>query len=104
MPLDAYDQVMAEMLEEMGELLDAGLDSRRLGDQEFSTEEQFITMALHLHYLARSRPDTQQKERVVNGRKRVVSMRDLTFEEEQPRHEKRKAAREARKQGSAPAR
>lgn len=104
MPLDAYDQVMAEMLEEMGELLDAGLDSRRLGDQEFSTEEQFITMALHLHYLARSRPDTKPIERRdATGRRRVISMRDLTFEEEKPRHDRRRAARQVT-EGAPPTR
>lgn len=95
MALDEYDTIISEMLEEMTELLNAGLDDQRKGE-EFSTEERFIILARRVNEMARSRPDTKPIPRVVNGKTRTVAMRELVFDERKERHEKEAPQRTAR--------
>lgn len=85
--MDEYDTILSEMLTEMQMLLDSGLDPIRHGE-EFSDEERFIILGQRVWEMSRSRPDTKPKERRVNGRTRVASMRDLVFEERKERHER----------------
>jgi len=92
MPLDEYDTILSEMLAEMTALLGAGLDSAR-GGQEFSTEERFIILSNRVKEMASARPDTRPIERRIDGRKRVISARDMVFETRKERHTKEKAAK-----------
>lgn len=87
MVLDEYDTIISEMLAEMTTLLNDGLDSQR-GGSEFSTEERFIILAGRVKEMANSRPDTRAIPRKIDGRSRVISMRDVVFTERKERHDK----------------
>lgn len=93
--MDEYDQIMSDYVDELRDLLDAGLEDERTGT-EFSSGERFIIVSRRLADMARSRPDTKPRPRVVDGKTRTISMRDLVFDERKERHEKEAPLREAR--------
>lgn len=93
--MDEYDQIMSDYVDELRDLLDAGLEDERTGN-EFSSGERFIIVSRRLADMARSRPDTKPRPRVVDGKTRTISMRDLVFDERKDRHEKEAPLREAR--------
>lgn len=93
MALDEYDEIISEMLTEMTDLLFAGLDDQRKGN-EFSDEERFITLSKRVAEMARSRPDTTPIKR--EGFRQPISMRDVVFRERKERHDKEKAQKKGR--------
>lgn len=100
MTLDPYDQIMSDLVDELRELLDAGIEDERTGT-DFSSGERFITVSKRLQEMARSRPDTKPVRRIIDGRPQTISMRDVVFNERKERHEKEAPMREARAEALA---